>query len=120
MEIVDLKEKHERVDEALLKYEESQSDRGYFLFRRFQKGMIESVTPCLMRLNMTYISKLYPTEENQMQKYIEKEERWLLPIADKLELKIYSEQQFNKGKDLLMKMNRSLLDYFESGKTDHK
>lgn len=104
--------KAKKIDEALINYHESaNSDRGYFLYRRFEKGRMESATTNLMKINMTYIKKLYPTESSKVKTNIQKEERWLIPVQKNLNFTILNDQQFQKGKELLQKMNQAILEF---------
>ncbi|KAH9388959.1 hypothetical protein TYRP_008308 [Tyrophagus putrescentiae] len=103
------KAKAEKIDEALINYhEKNNSDRGYFLYRRFEKGRMESATVNMTKINMTY---LYPTESTKVNANIQKDEKWLIPVQKNLNLTILNDQQFQKGKELLQKMNQAILEF---------
>ena len=95
----------------LISHESSQADRGRFLYRFFDKGMIESISQMQWKLNMNYITKLYPNESSRINKELEKNERWMIAVRDNLDFKIENEEQFQRGKELLQRMNKALLDY---------
>lgn len=104
--------KAEKIDEALINfYEKNNTDRGYFLYRRFEKGRMESATPILMKVNMSYVKKFYPTETSKLNAHIAKEERWLTPVQSNLNLTIQNDQQFQRGKELLQRMNQAILEF---------
>ena len=43
----------------------------------------------------------------------QKEEQVINPLRDNLEFTIQTEEQFKQGKDILMKMNKALLEYLK-------
>jgi len=113
-QLTDPNVKHEKIDQALINYEKSKPDRGRFLYRRFENGMIESVSHIQSKLNMTYIRKMYPTEKVKLDQLYEREEKIITPLKNSLDIKIENNEHFQQGKAVLQKMNKALIEYFNT------
>ncbi|XP_027199993.2 uncharacterized protein LOC113794102 [Dermatophagoides pteronyssinus] len=105
-QIKDGRLKHEKIDKALLNYEKDHPDRGNFQRKEFNPGMVTSHFGLKNKMNMSYVRKLYP-QQTQRVSYLESR----LKYKPLLNIQVQSDRQFEQAKNLLQKINQSLMEY---------
>ncbi|KAI7695256.1 hypothetical protein SSS_09782 [Sarcoptes scabiei] len=117
IQIEPIEQRRMEMDRFLMEYDK-RNDRGNLVRKTFTKGMIQKSQARQFdyRLNLEYIKNLYPSEGRRLYHLlsVNAQPKLLVPMKKGFAIDLKTEEDFEDGKNLLQRINESLLEFTDT------